>query len=176
MHKDFYDTSVMLAGFSPLKEDKIDIIRQRSSLKVLSRSKNREVKGNTSYLAIVEFFGVLAVKTQKKLRLIEKKCNQIKKFNIQIIYPTHRVKLENEYKETSLAMKQVLLDWTNDVIGYSINYQLNGLDASHLLTAVENGCTRFITWDKDFLSNPNFRTKKLKDLNYIQITSPDKIA
>lgn len=166
----------MIAGFSPLKEDKTDINRQRSSLKVLSRSKSGEVEGYTSYLAIIEYFGVLAVKTQKKLGLVEKKCNQIKKFNLQIIYPTHRVQLENEYRETSFAMKQVLEKWTNEVIEYSINYQLNGLDASHLLTAVENGCTRFITWDNDFLSNPNFRTKKLKELNYIQITSPDKIA
>ncbi|MFQ6055455.1 MAG: hypothetical protein ACE5J3_05675 [Methanosarcinales archaeon] len=49
MHKDFYDTSVLIAGFSPLKEDKTDINRQRPSLKVLYRSKSGEVEGYTSY-------------------------------------------------------------------------------------------------------------------------------
>ncbi len=72
-------------------------------------------------------------------------------------------------------MKYLLEQWTEDVKEISIRYRLNGIDASHLLTAVENECSRFITWDGDFLNNPLLRGRQ-KELNNILITSPDRIV
>ncbi|MFQ6054872.1 MAG: type II toxin-antitoxin system VapC family toxin [Methanosarcinales archaeon] len=176
LHRDFYDTSTLIAGLSRFKKDKKDIERRISPIKVISRSKSGETFGFTSYLVMVEFGGVLATKAKETLEFIEEAIECFKKFNIKIIYPTYRVQFEEEYAETSSVMERVLQKWSEDVLKISAKYQLNGLDASHLLTAVEHDCTRFITWDDDFLSNPNFRTKSIKELKGIQITSPERIT
>ncbi|MFQ6120441.1 MAG: type II toxin-antitoxin system VapC family toxin, partial [Methanosarcinales archaeon] len=166
------DTTVLATAFSPSDEE-IKTKKHLHSIKVLSRIKKKENKGYTSYLNIVEFIGVLSEKSNKSASFIEEKVELIEKdFGVNIIYPSYRVPIDYEFEKTSDALQWLLKEWTNDVKKISVEYRLGGLDASHLLTAIENECTRFITWDRDFLRNPNLEQKRIKELKYIQITSP----
>ncbi|MFQ6072197.1 MAG: hypothetical protein ACE5KT_05780 [Methanosarcinales archaeon] len=98
MHKDFYDTTVIVAGISPTEKDKRDIQRQSSSIKVLSISKNKEVIGVTSYLNILEFIGVLSEKSNKSASFIDEKVKILEKdFGVNIIYPSYRVPINYEF-------------------------------------------------------------------------------
>jgi predicted nucleic acid-binding protein len=175
LHTDFFDTNIFLTAFYPSEEEK-DKGWHISSMKTLTRSQNNEVIDVTSWLAILEFAGSLAEKSGLLFDTIIKMLERLEKFRIKVIYPTYMIPKEDEYRESSKILREVLNQWSKNAIRISAEYRLSGVDASHLLTAVENKCTRFITWDSYFLYNPLIYGKRLKELQYIQITSPDKIV